>query len=194
MSGAEILFAVVSGLAINEFCDVSPWLAQKLVRWSARRLYTDPGRAEELAALIEERPGKLFKLLTALSFTIAAVAHRCATRRRSLSTRFFLGQFGRAMTAGFFAFVLWELATALALVMENAPPLNLALVLVAAMLWLVARTVLLDPHGIRMRITAAVAGALPFLLCLGTQWQQSVPIFRGGRWGPHIAQARKTKE
>jgi RNA polymerase sigma factor (sigma-70 family) len=77
MTSAEILFAILTGLAINECCEVSPWVARKLVRWSAHRRYKDPirgeARAEELAALIDDRPGKLFKLVTAAGFAIWAI-------------------------------------------------------------------------------------------------------------------------
>jgi hypothetical protein len=73
-----ILVAVVIGLAVNECCDVCPWVASKIVRWSARQRYKDQDlaetRAEELAALIEDRPGKLLKLATALGFAAGAVA------------------------------------------------------------------------------------------------------------------------
>lgn len=88
MSGAEILIGVLLGLLVNEFCDVSPWAARKLVRWSAHRRYVNPARAdaraEELARLIDDRPGKLFKLITALGFVSGAVmasARRTITRR-----------------------------------------------------------------------------------------------------------------
>jgi hypothetical protein len=86
----EVLVAVLTGLAVNEFCEVSPWAARTLVRWSARHRYDDPARAairvEELAGLIDDRPGKLFKLLTALGFVaiaIAAEVRRAAARRVS---------------------------------------------------------------------------------------------------------------
>jgi hypothetical protein len=74
----EVAFAIISGLLVNECCDVSPWAAVRLMRWAARLRYRDhPNRAairsEELAALIRDRPGKLFKLLTALGFTIDAL-------------------------------------------------------------------------------------------------------------------------
>lgn len=74
---AGILLGIVAGLLANELCEFSPWCARKLVRWSALRRYTDPGRAEmraeELTAVINDRPGNLFKLITAVSFTIDAV-------------------------------------------------------------------------------------------------------------------------
>lgn len=68
---------VCLALAANECCELSPWAAEKIARWSARLRYSDPSRAEvraeELAALVEDRPGKLLKLITALSFAGAAV-------------------------------------------------------------------------------------------------------------------------
>lgn len=94
MTAGMILFAVISGLAINEVCDLSPWLARKLVRWSAHRRYDNRGlakdRADELAAVIDARPGKLFKLGTALGFVTAAIAvsvGRAAARRTPRSVR-----------------------------------------------------------------------------------------------------------
>jgi lipopolysaccharide/colanic/teichoic acid biosynthesis glycosyltransferase len=71
----EIAFAVISGLLVNEATDVCPWLAIRLVRWAAWRRYPHaPERAairsEELAAVINDRPGKLFKLFTALGLAL----------------------------------------------------------------------------------------------------------------------------
>ncbi len=74
---AGILLGIVAGLLANELCEFSPWCARKLVRWSAFRQYTDRNRAEmraqEWTAVINDRPGNLFKLITALNFTAAAV-------------------------------------------------------------------------------------------------------------------------
>jgi hypothetical protein len=84
MSPAEIIVAILGGLLVNEACDVSPWLARKLVRWSAVRRYGDTPRAtiraDELVAVIAERPGKLLKLFTALGFAAAAMASSAARR------------------------------------------------------------------------------------------------------------------
>jgi hypothetical protein len=86
MSGWEFVAATVAGLAINEFSDVSPWLAAKLARWSAYARYTDPDRAavraEELSAVVRERPGKLLNLLTASGFAASA----CVARVRRICT------------------------------------------------------------------------------------------------------------
>ncbi|NJP33600.1 PH domain-containing protein [Micromonospora sp. HSS6-12] len=61
--------------------DLSPWLGRKLVTWSARLHYPDDHeraeiRAEEHAAIINERPGKLFKLGTGLGFLADALLSR----------------------------------------------------------------------------------------------------------------------
>jgi lipopolysaccharide/colanic/teichoic acid biosynthesis glycosyltransferase len=74
----EIAFAIISGLLVNEATDICPWLSIRLVRWTARLRYPHaPERAatrgEELAALINDRPGKLFKLFTAVGFALHAV-------------------------------------------------------------------------------------------------------------------------
>ena len=80
---AEILLAVGVGLLVNELYDLSSWWARKLVRWSASRRYSDraraEARAEELAAVIIDRPGSLFKLVTAIGFVSEAAL--AATRR-----------------------------------------------------------------------------------------------------------------
>ncbi|GAB1822349.1 hypothetical protein [Herbidospora sp. RD11066] len=86
----EFVIGVVVSLAVNEMCDVSPWLARKCVRVAARWQFEDPelaeGRAEELTALIDDRPGKLFKLGTALGFLGCATwAMTCRSTRRRAS-------------------------------------------------------------------------------------------------------------
>jgi hypothetical protein len=88
----EIVLAIGGGLLVNEFCDLSPWAARKVVVWSARVRYGKSQRAEtraeELAAVIDSRPGKLFKLLTSLTFACgAAIAY---VQRMSLLMRLYL--------------------------------------------------------------------------------------------------------
>jgi AAA ATPase domain len=77
MSPEEILVSVIVGFLVNEACDVSPWCAHYLVRWSVRLRYANPERrrirGDELVALIDERPGKLLKLGTGLGFLVAAL-------------------------------------------------------------------------------------------------------------------------
>ena len=78
MSRGEIFFAVALGLFVNELGDWCPWLARRLVGWSARRRYGELSeraiiRTEELTAVIDDRPGKLFKVVTACGFAVAAV-------------------------------------------------------------------------------------------------------------------------
>jgi hypothetical protein len=89
VTGPELLIAIISGLAVNECCDLSPALARVIVRWSARRHYRNPARAaeraEELAAYINDRPGKLFKLIVAVHFAAAALV-TCRELRGSTLT------------------------------------------------------------------------------------------------------------
>jgi hypothetical protein len=80
-----VTLGVVASLIANEFCDVSPWLSEKIIRWSARLRYSrDPERAavrsEELAALLEERPGNLFKVFTAVGFAAVALVQKAEQR------------------------------------------------------------------------------------------------------------------
>jgi hypothetical protein len=96
MRPGEIVVSVLLGLLVNEFSDVSPWLADKIVRWSARYRYADDRsrgeiRAEEWAAVVVARPGKLFKLTTALGFAGSAVAAK-APRAAFQNTGSLLGK------------------------------------------------------------------------------------------------------
>jgi hypothetical protein len=80
VTALSIILSIVLGLAINELSDVSPWAARRLVAWSAHIRYRDPQRAEiraeELAAVINDRPGKLLKLGTGLRLVCSAVVSR----------------------------------------------------------------------------------------------------------------------
>lgn len=95
MSAFEVIEGIVTALAVNECCELSPWAAGKIVRWSAHLRYPDKERAEirseELAALIDDRPGKLFKLITALCFAGAAVqawlVRRCTQCLENMTVR-----------------------------------------------------------------------------------------------------------
>jgi hypothetical protein len=71
----ELLVPLALGLLANEFVDVCPWLAQKMLQWAACRFGdtdTSERYAEEWTALLYERPGKLLKLVTALSIVVGA--------------------------------------------------------------------------------------------------------------------------
>jgi mycothiol system anti-sigma-R factor len=90
---AGILLGIATGLLANEFCAFSPWCAGKLVRWSAFRRYADRDRAEmraeELTALVNDRPGNLFKVITAACFATSAVivsARRAIAREPGADT------------------------------------------------------------------------------------------------------------
>ncbi|YCK37214.1 helicase-related protein [Actinomadura sp. ATCC 39365] len=73
----EIVLLVLGAL-LAEGTEVAPWLAKRLVRWSAYIRHLDRRRAEvraeEWEAIIESRPGKLFKLATSLLFALRAGA------------------------------------------------------------------------------------------------------------------------
>jgi hypothetical protein len=72
-----IAVSMITGAVVNEFCDISPWLAEKIVRRSAQ-LWAFPDRdsanelANEWAAVINDAPGKLTKLGHALRFAFGA--------------------------------------------------------------------------------------------------------------------------
>jgi membrane protein YdbS with pleckstrin-like domain len=84
-----LLVSVVTGLAVNEMSDVSPWLANWLVRKAAYLREGDTPRAHIRAkdhlALIHDRPGKLLKLCTALGFIAEASTVRT---RKALADHF----------------------------------------------------------------------------------------------------------
>jgi hypothetical protein len=63
-----IFTAIVLPLILSEFTDVSPWLARKLIGRAARRLPEQdrPRWEEEWLGELEERPGRLSRLLWAL--------------------------------------------------------------------------------------------------------------------------------
>jgi diguanylate cyclase (GGDEF)-like protein len=103
-----ILLGIVTGLVANELFEFSPWCARKLVRWAAFRRYTDRGRAEmraeEWTAVINDRPGKLFKLITAVGFAAAAVI---ASGRRAVGRE---SDVGRISKTGLLNAATWERA------------------------------------------------------------------------------------
>jgi hypothetical protein len=86
--GQVLLTAVVTavvGLFVMESYQTTPWLADKLMRWSVRLRYTDNPervtvRGEELISLLEDLP-TLFKLPTAAAFLLRALAYRLASCR-----------------------------------------------------------------------------------------------------------------
>ncbi|GIM93811.1 hypothetical protein Ato02nite_056040 [Paractinoplanes toevensis] len=65
---------VVVSLFVNELSGVAGWLAQRIIKAAAYRIH-DPSRehrAEEWGALLNETPGQLTKLLTAVRFWFAS--------------------------------------------------------------------------------------------------------------------------
>ncbi|POM24842.1 hypothetical protein BTM25_34800 [Actinomadura rubteroloni] len=97
MTAAQFVCAVAAGLVAAECGDLAPWIARRLVVWSAHARYRDAERAavrtEELQAVLADRPTRLLKLATAFGFTLAAVA--------TLTTRATLHAASRASRAGF---------------------------------------------------------------------------------------------
>jgi hypothetical protein len=85
-----VVVSLLSGLLVNECCDLAPWAAAKVVRSAARIWHAgDPGQAEiyeeEWTRVIEDAPGKLTKLLHASGFWGGALVHR--TRKSRALTR-----------------------------------------------------------------------------------------------------------
>jgi hypothetical protein len=86
--GKVIFLAVVTavvGLLVMESYQTTPWLADRVIKWSVRLRYADsPERAqvrgEELIALLGDLP-TLFKLPTAGAFLLRALVYRLANRR-----------------------------------------------------------------------------------------------------------------
>ena len=74
-----ILGSLILNMVSNECSDLAPWLARRLVRWAAHRQYRGGERAqiraEEWSRIIQDRPGKLLKLATALWFATVALTH-----------------------------------------------------------------------------------------------------------------------
>lgn len=90
MTLAMIAVSILISLAANEIFALSPWIADKLVRWSAYRHYEDLGRAEyraeELARLIKDCPSNLFKVLISLGFAAESlVVLVCRVQRTSVA-------------------------------------------------------------------------------------------------------------
>jgi hypothetical protein len=76
MTAWVIISAVVLPLVLSEFSEVSPWLARHLLAWGAGRL-GDPRACEryreEWQAGLDDVPGKLIKLIKALSILCCTV-------------------------------------------------------------------------------------------------------------------------
>jgi S-adenosyl methyltransferase len=79
-----VVMAVVLPLALAEFGDWSPWLAQRLVRWAAQRLPDPASRSryeEEWTANLNQVPGKLAPLFAAAGYLVCLPAMRHSVRR-----------------------------------------------------------------------------------------------------------------
>ncbi len=79
-----VLTAVLLPLLLTEFGDWCPWVAARLVRWSARRLGSPAVCAryeEEWTANLNEVPGKLSRLAAALGYLACVPRMRWVLRR-----------------------------------------------------------------------------------------------------------------
>jgi hypothetical protein len=88
----SVVVSLFTGAVVNEFSDVSEWLAYKIIRRSARTwAMGDLGMAEvyeeEWAALISDCPGKLLKLFVALRFAFGAIGRVEYHRARRIVSR-----------------------------------------------------------------------------------------------------------
>jgi hypothetical protein len=79
---------IAASLIASEMTDFTPLIARWLVRWAARRWSTDADDAnsygEEWQRVIEDRPGKVLKVATALGLTSGALARSVSRTAREL--------------------------------------------------------------------------------------------------------------
>ncbi|MDV5145504.1 hypothetical protein R1T08_15095 [Streptomyces sp. SBC-4] len=69
------IIGLVIGLVLAEVTEIAPWTARMVLRFAARRLGDPEATAryeEEWAALLDQRPGKLLKLVYAISILVFA--------------------------------------------------------------------------------------------------------------------------
>jgi hypothetical protein len=91
MSIDEIIWTILLGALVIELTEAAAWLAVRVARRAAVLRYPQRPdraaiRAREWASVVEERPGKLFKLATAIGFVCVALTSRsnAALRHRHL--------------------------------------------------------------------------------------------------------------
>lgn len=90
MTTTQLISAILVGFAFAEWTDIAPWFAARMIRWAAPYSYPDDEEraathTEKLLAVIEERPGKLLKLASALAFAMPAI--RKLTTRTAAAAR-----------------------------------------------------------------------------------------------------------
>jgi hypothetical protein len=89
----EIVVSALIGLLLAECFEVCPWLAARIIPVAARLWTRDPERreiyAEAWQAVIDERPGKLLKLASALGFVVGGLLRSAVTftQRGKISPR-----------------------------------------------------------------------------------------------------------
>lgn len=90
MSTMQFVLAVLAGLVASECTELVSWLAARLMAWAVRHRYRDPlragVRAEELQAVLADRPTKLLKLATATGFAAVTLTAQAGRGAQSLAT------------------------------------------------------------------------------------------------------------
>lgn len=90
-----VLLAVILPLVLNEAGELAPWLAKRVVRWTANRLGTSEAREryrEEWLGNLEHVPGKFTKLLWAFGLLGSVPRLRWQAVRRERRRQAELGQ------------------------------------------------------------------------------------------------------
>ncbi|MFG1992369.1 hypothetical protein ACGFJ7_20550 [Actinoplanes sp. NPDC048988] len=159
----NVLGAIVVGLFVNEFGELSPWLARHLVNWAAYRWTADPRDAADLSrewqGIIDQRPGKLFKLFTAAGFASSAGA----TVARPALARFWRGRAVRGAVAALTT--VGALTGAVVFVADRVPadnPDGIFLVITNVMLFVIGAVavLMLIIGGIRYTTSGGDQGAI----------------------------------
>lgn len=109
-TGLATVLAVGLGALTNELCEISPWLATRILRRAARREARDKDEAEllfvELEALLCEVPGKLSKLIWAIGRGLYAFG---TFKRRRLNFWVWLHNFLSVVQLGSIGVMIWVL-------------------------------------------------------------------------------------
>jgi hypothetical protein len=84
-----VAISVITSAVVNEFCDISPWLARRVMRraallWAATDSALADGYVVEWASVLEDCPGKISKLVLALRFLLGAASTAIFARVRRI--------------------------------------------------------------------------------------------------------------
>ncbi|HYQ69424.1 hypothetical protein [Actinophytocola sp.] len=172
----DVMVGVVLGLVVNECTEMSPWLAYKAMRWVEviRRPEEVEDFAEARLATVYHRPGKLFKLFTALGFLFAALAHR-AVKAESKGRPSFLWVLRVRVLAAGLAGVLYAVSWGLWCLFLGKPAF-MVMIVIGSTLFVTALVVfhLPRPRSVTALGWAVLPTALVSLLWIGAVPQQTV--------------------